>query len=146
MIFVLEAVLMTGLPRAWTRADLMVAVCVEIARRFPFWGAIVWSFFWGYVSDVFQGRLWGAHGASYLLVLFLHRVWSRQMDTESMVYRMLLVGVGVLVQSLVSVLIVGGLSKAASGFPAAASQTVFSMVAAPFIMLPVQWILTKRVR
>lgn len=146
MIFVLESVLMTGLPWAWTRADLMVAVCVEIAGRFPYWGAIVWSFLWGYASDVFQGRLWGVHGASYLLVLFLHRLWSTQMDTGSMVYRVLLVGVGVLVQSLFSALIVGGLSKAASGFPAAAAQTVFSMMAAPFIMLPVQWIMTERDR
>ncbi|MGQ9671051.1 MAG: hypothetical protein ACUVWY_12960 [Desulfosoma sp.] len=146
MIFVVESVFITSLPWTGTRADLMVAVCVEIAGRFPLWGAVGWSFLWGYVSEVFQGRLWGVHTASYLLVLFLHRLWSTQMDTGSMVYRVLLVGVGVLVQSLFSALIVGGVSKAASGLTAAAAQTVFSMMAAPLIMLPVQWIMTERDR
>lgn len=146
MVFVVESVFIMGLPWTWTRADLMVAVCVEIAGRFPFGGAVGWSFLWGYVSEVFQGRLWGLHTASYLLVLFLHRLWSTQMETGSMLYRVLLVGVGVLVQSLFSAMIVGGVSKAASGLTTAAAQTAFSMMAAPLIMLPVHWIMMDRDR
>ncbi len=146
LIFVVDTVLVAGLPWRWTRADLMMAVCVEVAGRYPFWGAILWSLLWGYVSDVFQGRLWGVHVVSYVLVVILHRLWSAQMDTGSMFYRMLLVGLGVVVQSLMSALIVGGLGAATAGFPLTGTQAVFSILAAPFVMLPIQWIMAERDR
>lgn len=144
LIFVLQSVIIRRLPWTWAQANLMVAVCTELVGRIPLIASIPWGFFWGYVGDVFQGRPWGVHCGTYLGLLFLHRLWSAQMDMSAMVYRVLLAGFGVMIQNLGSAVIVGGLSDPGGSLRSTAGQVIFSIFTAPFVMIPIQWILGEK--
>lgn len=146
LIYVVGTVIVFRLPWMFTRIDLMMAVCVEVAGRFPFWMSILWCFLWGYVSDVFQGRLWGLHGAAYLLVVYLHRLWSAQMDVWSLWSRVLLVGLGTVLQGMAAAAIAGGGPEMTALLITTAGQMFFSMMVSPFVMTPIPWILGEKNR
>jgi len=146
LLYVIGTVIVFRLPWMFTRVDLMMAVCVEVAGRFPLWLSILWCFLWGYVSDVFQGRLWGLHGAAYLLVVYLHRLWSAQMDVWSLWYRVLLVGLGTAVQGVIAAMIVVGGSEMTGVVITTVGQVLFSMMISPFVMTPIPWILGEKDR
>lgn len=146
LIYVFGTVIAFRVPWMSTRVDFMVPVCVEVAGRFPALAAFSWCLLWGYVSDVFQGRLWGIHGTTYLIVVYLHRLWSTQMEVWSLGYRMLLVGLGTVLQGLAAAVIVRGGYDMTGIFMTTAGQAVFSMAVSPFFMLPVRWILGEKDR
>lgn len=146
LIYVIGTVIVLRLPWGFTRVDLMMAVCVEIAGRFPIWVSLLWCFLWGYVSDVFQGRLWGLHGAAYLMVVYLHRLWSSQMDVWSLWYRALLVGLGIALQGVAAAVIVNGGPEMTRVFITTAGQALFSIMVSPFVMAPIPWILGEKDR
>ncbi len=144
LIYVIGTLIALRLPWMFTHVDFMVPVCVEVAGRFPAVAAFSWCLLWGYVSDVFQGRLWGIHCATYLFVVYLHRLWSTQMHVWSLGYRMLLVGLGAVLQGLAAAVIVGRGSDMTAVFMTTAGQAVFSMAVSPVVMLPVRWILGEK--
>lgn len=146
LIYVIGTVIVLRLPWIFTRIDLMVAVGVEVAASFPAFASLSWCLFWGYVSDVFQGRLWGLHCATYLSIVYLHRLWSAQMDVWSLGYRVLLVGLGTVLQGGAAALIGGGGSEITAALMTTAGQAIFAMIVSPFVMFPIQWILGEKAR
>jgi len=146
LIYVIGAVFVFRLPWMFTRVDLMMAVCVEVAGRFPLWLSILWCFLWGYVSDVFQGRLWGLHAAAYLMVVYFHRLWSAKMDVWSLWYRVLLVGVGTTLQGVAAAMIVVGGFEMTGFLITTVGQALFAMMLSPFVMTPIPWILGEKNR
>lgn len=146
LVYVIGTVIVSRLPWMFTRVDLLVAVCVGVAGRFPAPASILWCFLWGYVADVFQGRLWGLHCATYLCVVYLHRLWSTQMDVQSLGYGVLLVGLGGVLQGLAAAVMIGGGSEITAVFMTTVGQAIFSMMISPFVMVPIRWVLGEKNR
>ncbi len=145
-VYIIGTVMVSRFPWMFARVDLMVAVCVEVAGRFPPPASILWCFLWGYVGDVFQGRLWGLHCATYLTVVYLHRLWRGQMNVQSLGYGVLLVGLGVVLQGLAAAAIVGPGFETTAVIMTTVGQAVFSMMISPLVMGPIRWVLSEKNR
>lgn len=100
-LFILQAVWVSRIPYAGMRVDLLLPVMFGVALRKPPHAGLLWAFAWGYVIDVFSGKLWGFHVVSYVLTASLVYVGAQRIEFQNTGYQVVFMGLCSIGQSAV---------------------------------------------
>ncbi len=97
-LLLLQIHFVSRLPYDSLRVDLLLLLMLALTLELPIIGAVSSAIGLGYVVDVFCGRFWGLHVASYVItVLIVSKVLLR-FEMQSPLYQMAVAGVCGLLQ------------------------------------------------
>ena len=98
-LFLLQGLVVSRLPAEGLRADLLVAAMFGAAVELSPALGLVFAVLFGYVADVFSGRFWGFHIASYVATVSLVSVTGARVEFRNPAFQAFLVGLCSLGQS-----------------------------------------------